>query len=99
MIWRSVELRHEDANARTGRIEDPLSTFLSNHRELCTKRHRGFLPREAGEGDHATHVEGGEHHLPPPARFARHLPREAGRNRFIGPGMMILCKAPPGERV
>src|SRR5207302_1010558 len=38
-------------------------------------------PPRAGEGDHAKHGGGGEHHLPPPARFARHLPRERRRNR------------------
>src|SRR5437588_13132383 len=75
---------------------------------LCTKRHRGkerraasvrsFLPRDAGEGDHAKHGGGGmQALLPPPARFARHLPRIAGEEPLLGsPERGFLCKAPGG---
>jgi len=48
-----------------------------------TKRTIRFLPRAAGEGDHAQHGGGGERTTAPPpsrARYARarHLPRSAG---------------------
>jgi hypothetical protein len=54
--------------------------FLDNR--ASSEEGERFLPRWAGEGDHAQHGGGGmlTPAVPPPARFARHLPRVAGRN-------------------
>src|SRR5258705_13030660 len=97
MIWRSVELRHGDANAFTGMIEDPLSTFRSDQKALSPpgalhkKAPRVPPPRGGGGGPcdacwrgRTSPAPPGSPRPPPPPRGAGGDPPPAPRPPPVG---------------